>query len=235
MSVVRTQVDKASRRWQKQLDQRIGQLTQQASHLDRHDAEQGALRGRMDDMRKALAVAHERPRGLLRITNGFDREVDGAVVAAMSQKHAVAGAVLEQLQTWLQTLGFGSEECEIKETGEGPTKRCLVSFKGLAAPACRKAGRVRDSLKKSNRWRGSASPIQTLSPVTAGAPQSCLLCCQPEPMHGKLPARSAPFAEFRPCRLPDCIGHVFHMVWEACAGAATAPPPNSQLQMPTDL
>ena len=31
-----------------------------------------------------------------------------------------------------------------------------------------------------------------------------------------LPARSAPFAERRPCRLPDCMGHSFHMVWWAC-------------------
>ena len=152
MSVVRPQVDKASRRPQEQLGQHVGQLTQCASHVDRRDTEQGALRRRMDDMQKALAVVHERPREPLRITSGFDREVDGAVVVAMSQKHAVVGAVQEQLQTWLQALGFGPEECDIKEAGEGPTKRFLVSFKRLVASACRKGGHVLVSLKDGNRW-----------------------------------------------------------------------------------
>ena len=120
--------------------------------MDRRDTEQGALRRRMDDMQKALAVVHERPREPLRITSGFGREVDGAVVVAMSQKHAVVGAVQEQLQTWLQAFGFGPEECDIKEAGEGPTKRFLVSFKRLVASACRKGGHVLVSLKDGNRW-----------------------------------------------------------------------------------
>ena len=46
-------------------------------------------------------------------------------------------------------------------------------------------------------------PIQTRSPITAGSPQSCLLCCQPELMPGRLPAGSALFAEYKPCRLPE--------------------------------
>ena len=49
------------------------------------------------------------------------------------------------------------------------------------------------------------------SPITASSLQSCLLCCQPEPMPGRSPARSLLPAQYMCCRVLDCMGHVLHM------------------------
>ena len=76
--------------------------------------------------------------------------------------------------------------------------------------------------------KDSTSPIQMSSPIEADSSQSCLLCCPPGHMPGRLPAKAALFAEYGPCRLPGCAGHVCHVVWAACTGAATAPPLISQ-------
>ena len=59
--------------------------------------------------------------------------------------------------------------------------------------------------------RGYASPIQMCSPITASSLQSCLLCCQPEPVPGRSPARSLLPAQYMSCRVLDCMGHILHM------------------------
>ena len=59
--------------------------------------------------------------------------------------------------------------------------------------------------------RGYAIPIQMCSPITASSLQSCLLCCQPEPMPGRSPARSLLPAQCMSCRVLDFMGHTLHM------------------------
>ena len=55
-----------------------------------------------------------------------------------------------------------------------------------------------------------ACAIQMCSPSTASSLQSCLLCCQPELMPGRLPARPLLPAQYMSCRVLDCMGHTLH-------------------------
>ncbi|CAK0813275.1 unnamed protein product, partial [Prorocentrum cordatum] len=118
-----------------------------------HDTAIDTLNRRLDDMQRALALASERPQPPPRVPAGFDRDIDGTIVVAMAQKHTTVAHVRETLQPFISGLGYESTEYEIKASGDEPSKRFVVAFKGAVAPATRKAHTVLQNLKVDNQWR----------------------------------------------------------------------------------
>eukprot|EP00959_Pyramimonas_sp_CCMP1952_P171337 3580393-Pyramimonas_sp.AAC.1 len=141
MSVVRPQVDDVSRRLQAQLDEQRALIGDPGRRINEHDTAIGALNRRLDDMQRALALANERPQPSPRVPAGFDRDPEGTIIVAMSQKHTTVAHVRETL------------EYEIKDAGAEPSKRFVVAFKGAVAPATRKANTVLQNLKVDKQWR----------------------------------------------------------------------------------
>ena len=67
-------------------------------------------------------------------------------------------------------------------------------------------------LLASELSRGN-TPVTSLGyvPTTAGSPQFCFLCCQPEPFPESLPARPSSLTRRCPCSLPVWSGQSIHM------------------------
>jgi hypothetical protein len=66
-------------------------------------------------------------------------------------------------------------------------------------------------IKKEQSYAGSAAqrslrPVLAYYPPTASSAQFCLLCCQPEPIHGSLAARMSRLTPRDPCRLLAWLG-----------------------------
>ncbi|CAK0825979.1 unnamed protein product, partial [Prorocentrum cordatum] len=94
-----------------------------------------------------------RPQPPPRVPAGFDRDTGGTIAVAMSQKHTTAAHVRETLQPFISGLGYEATECEIKASGDEPSKRFAVAFKGTVAPATRKAHTILQNLKVDKQWR----------------------------------------------------------------------------------
>ena len=75
--------------------------------------------------------------------------------------------------------------------------------------------------------QGTLLSILAHCPTTADTAQSCLLCCQPEPVPRTLAARMSWFTPGHPCRLPAwpgwrrCCGNPGDMSWPATHGCDT--------------
>ncbi|CAK0899195.1 unnamed protein product, partial [Prorocentrum cordatum] len=153
LSVVRPQVDDVSRRLQAQLDAQRNRIGEHDRRLEAHDTAIDTLNRRLDDMQRALALASGRPQPPPRVPAGFDRGIDGTIVVAMAQKHTTVAHVRGTLQPFISGLGYESTEYEIKASGDEPSKRFVVAFKGAVAPATRKAHTVLQNLKVDKQWR----------------------------------------------------------------------------------
>ncbi|CAK0833918.1 unnamed protein product, partial [Prorocentrum cordatum] len=127
------------------------EVANQSTDIDQQvqQAEITKLKREMEEFRKLLAVAEERQPPPAQPPVGFTREVDPAVLVAVTSLEAVTVC----LDKFLSDVGFDSSECKIVVQGQEPSKRFAARFPGLPQPAARKVVRALGGLKDGHTWK----------------------------------------------------------------------------------
>ncbi|CAK0812195.1 unnamed protein product [Prorocentrum cordatum] len=140
-------------RFQKQFDIHAARLEEHDERLDKHDEKLRSLQGELAEFKKLPAVAEERPVVPVAVPSGFARDPDQNLVVAMSQVPTTLAAVKKSFDEWLLSLSLTSDDYKIEAAGPSPTRRFLIKFGGLVAPATRKVQMVLSKLRQNGAWK----------------------------------------------------------------------------------
>ncbi|CAK0886847.1 unnamed protein product, partial [Prorocentrum cordatum] len=152
-NAVRPQVDALARRLQSQIDHHKQQIDSCERRFGDHDDQLAALRSQLEDLRRHLAVAEQRPQPAPQVPQGFDRDPDSTLLTAVAHRATSLEAVAACMRRFLSDAGFSDDECDVLPKGTLPRKRFAVHFKGLVQPASRKVLRAPAALKNDQGWK----------------------------------------------------------------------------------
>ncbi|CAK0796297.1 unnamed protein product, partial [Prorocentrum cordatum] len=134
-------LDAFHRKFQEQLDGHSVRLRSVEHRLDGHDSELQALRGQIQELRDALALANVKPKLPTASAAGFDRDVDTTIIRAMASKLVELSAVQQIMSDWIISCGVKPEYFSISSS-EQVTKQFTIQFSGDAGPAARRVSQV---------------------------------------------------------------------------------------------